>query len=58
LYGIRSPLPVDDGVVILDVEAEDIGALAELFETSLGLIDSLDPIMSLGVPTLQRVLER
>ena len=34
-----------------------ITCLAELVESAFGLIDGLDPVLGLGVTTLQRVLE-
>lgn len=57
LRGIWGPFPIGDVVLLVDIEAELVSALAELVQAALVLVYASDPVLCLGESFAQGVLE-
>lgn len=55
---VWGPLSVGDVSIVADDEAESFESSAEFVEASLGLIDFLDPFLSMAVSASERFFER
>jgi hypothetical protein len=58
LLGVRSPLFVVDISIVEYMESKILISSTEFLETSLGLIEGLDPALGVAVAALQRLSER
>lgn len=58
MSGIWGPFPIDNVLIGLDNEAILLVASTKLLQSTFGLIDSLDPLLSVRVTASQGIFER
>lgn len=58
LLGIGSPFPIDDVVLLVNIETKNVGTLAELGKAAFSVVNGLNPCLGFGIPSFQRILER